>query len=71
MANHSCIPNATVLFIGRTAVLRAERAIREGEEIEICYTGGFRFSRFVCFLLYLFLSPFPLVSLVSFPFYNG
>ncbi|KAG5979571.1 hypothetical protein E4U55_005016 [Claviceps digitariae] len=38
MANHSCIPNATVLFIGRTAVLRAERAIQEGDEIEICYT---------------------------------
>ncbi|KAG5921733.1 hypothetical protein E4U42_005727 [Claviceps africana] len=38
MANHSCIPNATVLFAGRTAVLRAERPIGEGEEIEICYT---------------------------------
>ncbi|KAG6000096.1 hypothetical protein E4U21_005820 [Claviceps maximensis] len=38
MANHSCIPNATVLFVGRTAVLRAERPIREGEEITICYT---------------------------------
>ncbi|KAG5926364.1 hypothetical protein E4U53_003101 [Claviceps sorghi] len=38
MANHSCVPNATVLFAGRTAVLRAERPIREGEEIEICYT---------------------------------
>ncbi|KAG5957255.1 hypothetical protein E4U57_001896 [Claviceps arundinis] len=38
MANHSCVPNATVLFIGRTAVLRAERDIREGDEIEVCYT---------------------------------
>ncbi|GAO15906.1 hypothetical protein UVI_02039310 [Ustilaginoidea virens] len=39
MANHSCIPNATVLFMGRKAVLRAETAIQAGQEIEISYTG--------------------------------
>ncbi|GAB0134590.1 hypothetical protein EsDP_00002955 [Epichloe bromicola] len=38
MANHSCIPNATVLFMGRKAVLRAERPVRAGDEIEISYT---------------------------------
>ncbi|KND90266.1 Histone-lysine N-methyltransferase SMYD3 [Tolypocladium ophioglossoides CBS 100239] len=38
MANHSCVPNALVQFIGRTAVLRAERPIEAGEEIEISYT---------------------------------
>ncbi|KAG6011343.1 hypothetical protein E4U41_005532, partial [Claviceps citrina] len=38
MANHSCVPNATLLFMGRKAVLRAERPIREGDEIEISYT---------------------------------
>ncbi|OIW35588.1 SET domain-containing protein, partial [Coniochaeta ligniaria NRRL 30616] len=37
MANHSCVPNAYVVFVGRTAVLRAEREIREGEEVEISY----------------------------------
>ena len=39
MANHSCLPNAYVVFVGRTAVLRAEREIREGEEVEISYIG--------------------------------
>ncbi|KAK2603836.1 hypothetical protein QQS21_003960 [Conoideocrella luteorostrata] len=38
MANHSCIPNAMVLFMGRKAVLRAETAIQAGDEIEISYT---------------------------------
>ncbi|UNI15021.1 hypothetical protein JDV02_001594 [Purpureocillium takamizusanense] len=38
MANHSCVPNAMVQFIGRTAVLRAERSIEAGDEIEISYT---------------------------------
>lgn len=38
MANHSCIPNATVLFMGRKALLRAERPVRAGDEIEISYT---------------------------------
>ncbi|KAH8910479.1 SET domain-containing protein [Coniochaeta sp. PMI_546] len=37
MANHSCVPNAHVVFVGRSAVLRAEREIREGEEVEISY----------------------------------
>lgn len=40
MANHSCVPNAIVQFIGRNAVLRAEREIRAGEEVEISYTGS-------------------------------
>lgn len=39
MANHSCLPNAYVCFVGRTAVLRAEREIKAGEEIEISYIG--------------------------------
>ncbi|KHN94462.1 MYND finger family protein [Metarhizium album ARSEF 1941] len=38
MANHSCIPNAVVQFIGRKAVLMAERPIEAGDEIEISYT---------------------------------
>ncbi|KAJ6445742.1 SET domain-containing protein [Purpureocillium lavendulum] len=38
MANHSCVPNAMVQFIGRAAVLRAERNIEEGDEVEISYT---------------------------------
>lgn len=41
MANHSCIPNATVLFMQREALLLAERPIQAGDEIEISYTGGF------------------------------
>ncbi|KAK7430812.1 hypothetical protein QQZ08_002601 [Neonectria magnoliae] len=39
MANHSCIPNAMVQFIGRKAILRAETPIQAGDEIEISYTG--------------------------------
>lgn len=39
MANHSCVPNAYVCFVGRTAVLRAETEIKEGDEIEISYIG--------------------------------
>lgn len=39
MANHSCVPNAFVQFVGRKAVLRAETAIASGQEIEISYTG--------------------------------
>ncbi|KAM0254768.1 hypothetical protein ACHAQJ_006425 [Trichoderma viride] len=38
MANHSCIPNATVQFIGRNALLIAESPIRAGDEIELAYT---------------------------------
>ncbi|KAK3311198.1 uncharacterized protein B0T15DRAFT_408829, partial [Chaetomium strumarium] len=37
MVNHSCVPNAFVGFHKRTAVLRAERPIQEGEEITISY----------------------------------
>ncbi|KAK4240615.1 hypothetical protein C8A03DRAFT_31210 [Achaetomium macrosporum] len=37
MVNHSCVPNAFVGFDKRTAVLRAERPIQEGEEITISY----------------------------------
>ncbi|KAF5707662.1 hypothetical protein FGLOB1_6811 [Fusarium globosum] len=38
MANHSCIPNAMVQFVGRKAILRAEKPIKVDEEIEISYT---------------------------------
>ncbi|PNP59517.1 hypothetical protein THARTR1_01007 [Trichoderma harzianum] len=38
MANHSCIPNAAVQFIGRNALLVAENPIRAGDEIELAYT---------------------------------
>ncbi|PFH61663.1 hypothetical protein XA68_16673 [Ophiocordyceps unilateralis] len=38
MANHSCIPNALVHFVGRTAILTAERPIEPGDEVEISYT---------------------------------
>ncbi|KAK7752438.1 hypothetical protein SLS62_005591 [Diatrype stigma] len=37
MVNHSCVPNAFVQFSGRRAILRAYRAIKEGEEVEISY----------------------------------
>ncbi|AEO65402.1 uncharacterized protein THITE_68287 [Thermothielavioides terrestris NRRL 8126] len=37
MVNHSCVPNAFIGFDRRTAVLRAERPIQEGEEITISY----------------------------------
>lgn len=40
MANHSCMPNAFVHFIGAQAVLRAETPIEAGDEIEIAYTGS-------------------------------
>jgi SET and MYND domain-containing protein len=39
MVNHSCVPNAFIGFDRRTAVLRAERDIEEGEEITISYIG--------------------------------
>ncbi|KAM0471778.1 hypothetical protein ACHAPX_009171 [Trichoderma viride] len=38
MANHSCIPNAAVQFIGRNALFIAENPIRAGDEIELAYT---------------------------------
>ncbi|KAH7326602.1 hypothetical protein B0I35DRAFT_423149 [Stachybotrys elegans] len=38
MANHSCIPNATVQFAGRYAILRADAPLQSGQEIEISYT---------------------------------
>ncbi|KAJ4272186.1 hypothetical protein NW762_000897 [Fusarium torreyae] len=38
MANHSCIPNAMVQFVGRKAMLRAEKPINVDDEIEISYT---------------------------------
>ncbi|CAM1507137.1 Fc.00g067780.m01.CDS01 [Cosmosporella sp. VM-42] len=38
MANHSCLPNALVQFMGREAILRAETPIKVGDEIEISYT---------------------------------
>ncbi|KAI9172101.1 Histone-lysine N-methyltransferase SMYD3 [Paramyrothecium foliicola] len=39
MANHSCMPNSLVQFVGRKAVLRAETEIHAGDEIQISYTG--------------------------------
>lgn len=39
MVNHSCVPNSFVQFDGREAILRANRAIKEGEEVEISYIG--------------------------------
>jgi SET and MYND domain-containing protein len=39
MVNHSCVPNAFIGFDKRTAVLRAERPIQEGDEITISYIG--------------------------------
>ncbi|KAF4981402.1 hypothetical protein FZEAL_2784 [Fusarium zealandicum] len=38
MANHSCIPTAFVQFVGRKAILRAERPMQLNDEIEISYT---------------------------------
>ncbi|KAL7788649.1 SET domain-containing protein [Trichoderma ceciliae] len=38
MANHSCIPNAAIQFIGRNALLIAENPIRAGDEVELAYT---------------------------------
>ncbi|KAI6286663.1 hypothetical protein MCOR27_001735 [Pyricularia oryzae] len=37
MANHSCVPNAVVLFWRRKAYLRAEMPIKQGSEISISY----------------------------------
>lgn len=39
MANHSCVPNASLEFDGRCAVLTALTHIEEGEEITISYIG--------------------------------
>lgn len=39
MVNHSCVPNALVVFSNRKAFLRALRPIATGEEIEISYIG--------------------------------
>jgi len=39
MINHSCVPNAFIGFDKRTAMLRAERDIGKGQEIEISYIG--------------------------------
>jgi hypothetical protein len=39
MINHSCVPNGFIGFDKRTAMLRAERDIAVGDEIEISYIG--------------------------------
>ncbi|SPO04254.1 uncharacterized protein DNG_06937 [Cephalotrichum gorgonifer] len=39
MANHSCVPNASVHIYGRTAILVSDRAIAKDEEITISYTN--------------------------------
>lgn len=48
MANHSCIPNAMVQFVGRKAILRAEKPIKVDEEIEISYTGMSHILKMPC-----------------------
>jgi hypothetical protein len=40
MANHSCLPNAMIHFMGRYAVLIALQTINVGEEVEISYIGN-------------------------------
>jgi len=40
LANHSCTPNATVMFDGRRIELRALDAIEEGEQIFISYVDN-------------------------------
>nr|XP_006006154.2 PREDICTED: SET and MYND domain-containing protein 4 [Latimeria chalumnae] len=37
LLNHSCDPNTSISFRGRTAVVRASRLIRKGEEALHCY----------------------------------
>ncbi|OAA60964.1 set and mynd domain protein [Niveomyces insectorum RCEF 264] len=37
MVNHSCVPNAVVVFTGRKAYLRAEQPVQAGAEITISY----------------------------------
>lgn len=37
LANHSCVPNAIIVSVGNTQILRAAKAIREGEEVNIAY----------------------------------
>lgn len=39
MMNHSCTPNAMVQVVGRNVVVRAEKEIKAGDDIEISYTG--------------------------------
>lgn len=46
MVNHSCIPNAVVLFWRRKAYLRAESPIKKGSEITISYIDYTRPVRF-------------------------
>ncbi|XP_029467036.1 SET and MYND domain-containing protein 4 isoform X2 [Rhinatrema bivittatum] len=43
LMNHSCDPNTSVSFRGRTAVVRAVRQIREAQEVTHCY--GPHYSR--------------------------
>jgi hypothetical protein len=43
MINHSCLPNAFVSFHKRAAILRAEAAIKAGDELQISYIGEFSF----------------------------
>jgi SET and MYND domain-containing protein len=39
MVNHSCIPNAVVVFWKRKAFLRAETPVKADEHITISYIG--------------------------------
>jgi SET and MYND domain-containing protein len=39
MANHSCVPNATVQAVGGTVLLMADGFIEQGDEVEISYIG--------------------------------
>ena len=43
--NHSCQPNATALITNGQNQIRAVKNIKAGEEINICYLGGFNILR--------------------------
>ncbi|XP_069082234.1 SET and MYND domain-containing protein 4 isoform X1 [Pleurodeles waltl] len=37
LLNHSCDPNTSISFRGRSAIIRAAQPIRSGEEVTLCY----------------------------------
>ncbi|XP_078536274.1 protein-lysine N-methyltransferase SMYD4 isoform X2 [Lissotriton helveticus] len=37
LLNHSCDPNTSISFRGRSAIVRAAQPIRSGEEVALCY----------------------------------
>ncbi|CAK7270133.1 hypothetical protein SEPCBS57363_003949 [Sporothrix epigloea] len=56
MVNHSCLPNAFVAYLGRTAYLRAQHPIAADDEITICYVESMDplSERKVCLDIYNF-----------------